>query len=431
MALRGQARHRACGQQGLVVGVGVERHDRGGHRRPSSRMAGCGLVKVAMLTDCYPPRLGGIESQVRDLSRQLVRAGHEVEVFTATTGPDGERQGATHRRRRRHGAPARDPAAGRHPGQPVRTSVRCAVGSTPGASTSRTPTSGWSARSRRTWCRSRSTRACRSRRPSTASSTGRRGVFRALGHLGALGAARRRAQRRVERWRPPACPLGRRGAAVEVVPNGVDAAWWRDGAEVERRGRAERRRRSGCGARPVHVVSAMRLVSRKRPLATLGVLRGARAILDPAVPLRATIVGEGPQRRVMERYLRTRGMDWVELPGRVDQRGPAPAPPVGRRLPHDRAARGVRHRPARGAGGRGAGRRAPRHRGRRLRRGRRRRAARRQRRGARRRAGPPGRRRRAARPDARSLLATPPAQDWRGVLAATLAEYRRAGVPVA
>ena len=58
-------------------------------------MAGWGLVKVAMLTDCYPPRLGGIESQVRDLSRQLVLAGHEVEVFTATTGPNGERGGHT------------------------------------------------------------------------------------------------------------------------------------------------------------------------------------------------------------------------------------------------------------------------------------------------------------------------------------------------
>ena len=46
-------------------------------------------------------------------------------------------------------------------------------------------------------------------------------------------------------------------------------------------------------------------------------LRGARGILDPAVPLRATIVGEGPQRRRMERYLRTHGLDWVELPGRV------------------------------------------------------------------------------------------------------------------
>ena len=106
-----------------------------------------------------------------------------------------------------------------------------------------------------------------------------------------------------------------RGAVVEVVPNGVDAAWWRpaDARVTEGAGRRGRRHR------PVHVVSAMRLVSRKRPLATLAVLRGARAVLDPAVPLRATIVGEGPQRRLMERYLRTRRMDWVELPGRVDK----------------------------------------------------------------------------------------------------------------
>jgi glycogen synthase len=63
----------------------------------------------------------------------------------------------------------------------------------------------------------------------------------------------------------------------------------------------------------------MRLVTRKRPLATLAVLRGARGLLDPTVPLRATIVGAGPQRRRMERYLRTHGLDWVELPGRVDK----------------------------------------------------------------------------------------------------------------
>jgi glycosyltransferase involved in cell wall biosynthesis len=100
-----------------------------------------------------------------------------------------------------------------------------------------------------------------------------------------------------------------RGAIVEVVPNGVDAAWWRPATE----------RADAAPRHPVHVVSAMRLVSRKRPMATLGVLRGARSILDPAVPLRATIVGEGPQRRLMERYLRTHRLEWVELPGRVDK----------------------------------------------------------------------------------------------------------------
>ena len=39
-----------------------------------------------MLTDCYLPRLGGIEVQVHDLATRLVAAGHEVEVFTATPG---------------------------------------------------------------------------------------------------------------------------------------------------------------------------------------------------------------------------------------------------------------------------------------------------------------------------------------------------------
>ena len=51
-------------------------------------------MKVALLSDCYPPRVGGIESQLSDLAARLVGAGHEVEVFTATTGPKGECRGA-------------------------------------------------------------------------------------------------------------------------------------------------------------------------------------------------------------------------------------------------------------------------------------------------------------------------------------------------
>lgn len=50
-------------------------------------------MKIALLTDCYPPRVGGIESQVADLAAHLVGAGHEVEVFTATTGAKGESRG--------------------------------------------------------------------------------------------------------------------------------------------------------------------------------------------------------------------------------------------------------------------------------------------------------------------------------------------------
>lgn len=271
-----------------------------------------------MLTDCYPPRLGGIENQVRDLSRHLVAAGHEVEVFTATAGPEGQRGGATthgddgvtvHRLairlpggipvnpfappevRRRLDAGGFD-VAHAHLGvvSPFATDL------VPVALDAGLPVT--------------ATFHCVIDRSAS--------VFRALGHLArwsrrgvALNAVSRMAATRV------ASAAG--DAQVEVVPNGVDVAWWREGSDAHRDDASDPA--PGRSPRPVHVVSAMRLAARKRPLATLSVLRGARSILDPDVPLRVTIVGEGPQRRVMERYLRTRGMDWVELPGRVDREG--------------------------------------------------------------------------------------------------------------
>ena len=383
-------------------------------------MAGWGLVKVAMLTDCYPPRLGGIESQVRDLSRQLVLAGHEVEVFTATTGPNGERGGhvttgddgvTVHRLAiplpggipvnpfaprevRRRLAAGRFDVAHAHLGvvSPFATDL------VPVALDANLPVT--------------ATFHCVIGRSA--------GVFRTLGHL-SRWAGRGVALNAVSTMSAARVSEAARGAVVEVVPNGVDAAWWRPVTE-----------RAEVGARhPVHVVSAMRLVSRKRPLATLGVLRGARTMLDPDVPLRATIVGEGPQRRLMERYLRTRGLDWVELPGRVGKEElrrlhqGADVYLTSARLeafgiaPLEARAAGVPVVAPRGTGvddfvedgvdgllgdsdvalagalARLAGDDALRARIR------------------------------------AHLLATPPAQDWSGVLAATLAEYRRAGVLVA
>ena len=41
-------------------------------------------MRVLIVSDCYAPRLGGIETQVRDLARNLKRAGHEPAVVTAT-----------------------------------------------------------------------------------------------------------------------------------------------------------------------------------------------------------------------------------------------------------------------------------------------------------------------------------------------------------
>lgn len=46
-------------------------------------------MRIALVSDCYPPRLGGIETQVSSLARALVTNGHEATVITATpAGPE-------------------------------------------------------------------------------------------------------------------------------------------------------------------------------------------------------------------------------------------------------------------------------------------------------------------------------------------------------
>ena len=56
--------------------------------RPS-RTWQTGAMRVLIVSDCYAPRLGGIETQVRDLARNLKLAGHEPAVVTATPVGDG------------------------------------------------------------------------------------------------------------------------------------------------------------------------------------------------------------------------------------------------------------------------------------------------------------------------------------------------------
>ena len=42
-----------------------------------------GAMRVLIVSDCYAPRLGGIETQVRDLARNLKLAGHEPAVIVS------------------------------------------------------------------------------------------------------------------------------------------------------------------------------------------------------------------------------------------------------------------------------------------------------------------------------------------------------------
>jgi glycosyltransferase involved in cell wall biosynthesis len=91
---------------------------------------------------------------------------------------------------------------------------------------------------------------------------------------------------------------------VVVLPNGIDNATW----EVEP---------VEDDPSVVTVVSVMRLAPRKRPLALLKMVRRVVARLGGGAGLRVVIIGEGPERPQLERFLRDNDLtEVVELVGR-------------------------------------------------------------------------------------------------------------------
>ena len=99
----------------------------------------------------------------------------------------------------------------------------------------------------------------------------------------------------------------RPGTEISVLANGVRPELWR----LPRRPRDPRR---------VVIVSVMRLAARKRPLQLLKVLRAARAQVPAGIDISVQIIGAGPQWDTMLSYLaRHRMTDWVELTGQLDQ----------------------------------------------------------------------------------------------------------------
>ncbi|MEU4802128.1 glycosyltransferase family 4 protein [Actinosynnema sp. NPDC023587] len=253
-------------------------------------------MSIIHVTDCFLPRLGGIEVQVAGLAGAQRGAGEQVHVVTATRlaeQPPGYR---VHRVAMRlpWNLPVH-PRAGKHIDRilsEVRPDVVYAhVG----------------AISPFAWSGIRS--ALRLGLPTVAVvhsmwDPSVRRAYRWLDRVGGwtrtplvLGAVSTAAADRMRAALP--------GVEVSVVPNGITPVQWRGGAE---------RRTDGT----VHVVSVGRLASRKHPMRLLEVLREAQ---EQVGNLRATIAGDGPEMRPMLRYLRRHGMDWVSLPGRLDRAG--------------------------------------------------------------------------------------------------------------
>lgn len=99
--------------------------------------------------------------------------------------------------------------------------------------------------------------------------------------------------------------LGSR-SPVTILPNGIDPAVWNVAHD---------------GGRPgeLRLAVVSRLARRKRILPLLGILEGVRRQLPLGVGLRAEILGDGPQRERVEQFLRRHDMDWVVLRGRCDR----------------------------------------------------------------------------------------------------------------
>jgi len=257
-----------------------------------------GHLRILLGSDCYVPRLGGIEVQVHALAQHLAAAGHDVEVVTPTPGPpvvDGIRvhridepllppfdipwTPSTFRKTRHllefgnydvahfHGGVLSPFAFGSaHLAQSI--GVPCVV------------------TSHCVWNRSAH-------------------VFRMLDHAFGWGdwpiVISAVSDLAASEIRLAAGP----GREVLVIPNGIDVEEWR----VEPTPRRDD---------TVEFVSVMRLARRKRPGPLIKMVRDVKRRV-PDVAFKVRIVGEGMQRRQLEREIIRLGVQQeVELCGRLE-----------------------------------------------------------------------------------------------------------------
>jgi len=277
-------------------------------------------VKIALLSDCYLPRLGGIEVQVHDLAARLIGRGHEVVVFTATPGSRGERGGfvdevdgvMVHRLALR--LPFELPV---NPLAPGLLRERLIGGGfdvahvhmgvvSPFAVDCTRVTTELGLPTAMTW-------HCMIGRLEP--------VLRAAGYvrgwadhgvaMSAVSAVAAEPLQRVV-GTGSVGRVGRVGSVVNVVnvlSNGIDVDRW------AMPGGPAPAREPGDGLR---VVTAMRLAARKRPIPLLRTMARVRALVPADIGIRMEIFGDGPDRGRLERFIAAHDMaGWVTLAGRV------------------------------------------------------------------------------------------------------------------
>ncbi len=88
---------------------------------------------------------------------------------------------------------------------------------------------------------------------------------------------------------------------VALLPNGMDTKFWRRDNE--------RDTQRSVGSRTIEIVSVMRLQRRKRPHALVKIIGEVADRVSPGVRIRATIIGDGPRRASLQRQIGRLGLD--------------------------------------------------------------------------------------------------------------------------
>jgi glycosyltransferase involved in cell wall biosynthesis len=263
-------------------------------------------VRIAHVSDCYAPRTGGIETQVRALAARQAAHGDHVRVITATPGHAGVFAGDDVV----DGLPVHRVAAHLPFELPVHPRTVTEVGRL--LDTHRVDVVHVHAGvvSPFAWGAVRA--ATRRRIPTVVT------VHSVWGPLARPGFGLSDGLVRWSRWGVTLSAVSgvaaqRIAAAVPrsgdvlVVPNGIDPADWL----VEPR---------GADHSLLRIVTVMRMAPRKRTLPLVRIIESAAAQLGPRVRVTATLVGDGPERARAEKHVNEQGLTGVvRFTGRLDR----------------------------------------------------------------------------------------------------------------
>lgn len=249
-------------------------------------------MRIVHISDCYFPRVGGIETQVRAVAQRQVAAGHEVTIITATPGEGPQDAGVTVVRLDANlplGTPAhprgialiRDALAQVTPdivhvhAGVVSPFAWMGIEAAKDVPTVVTVHSMWGPISQRAFA------------ANLADWQQRRFVLTAVSDVSA--AAVRRALKA--------------DMPVLLTPNAIDVDFWRETRPVAHD--------------DVHIVATLRFSPRKRIMTLMKALRDVRGWLPADVRMRATIMGDGSLMPQVRHFMIREQLDWVRLPGRI------------------------------------------------------------------------------------------------------------------